>query len=74
MPIYAYKALSATGGVQTGEVDAADRPEALRVLDRRGLQPVSLKESASSAINAPAKKKTKDEAAPGPGESQDKGP
>ncbi len=72
MPIYAYKALSATGGVQTGEVDAADRPEALRVLDRRGLQPVSLKESASSAINAPAKKKAKDDTAPAPAKTKAK--
>ncbi|MEK7953887.1 type II secretion system F family protein [Luteolibacter soli] len=61
MPLYAFKALSSSGGVQTGEVDAADRPEALRVLDKRGLQPVSLKETAASA--APAKKKAK-EAAP----------
>ncbi|MCW1924059.1 type II secretion system F family protein [Luteolibacter arcticus] len=61
MPLFAYKALSSSGGVQTGEVDAADRPEALRVLDKRGLQPVSLKESASAA--ATAKKKAK-EAAP----------
>lgn len=66
MPIYAYKALSSSGGVQTGEVDAADRPEALRVLDRRGLQPVSLKESASKVAAAPPKKKAKSEAAPAP--------
>ncbi len=72
MPIYAYKALSATGGVQTGEVDAADRPEALRVLDRRGLQPVSLKESASSSINAAAKKKAKDPAAAAPAPAKTK--
>jgi general secretion pathway protein F/type IV pilus assembly protein PilC len=54
--------LSASGGVQSGEVDAADRPEALRVLDRRGLQPVSLKESANSTL-APAQKKAKNEPA-----------
>ena len=60
MPLYAYKALSSSGGVQTGEVDAADRPEALRVLDKRGLQPVSLKETAAST--APAKKKAKEPA------------
>ncbi|WP_035615751.1 type II secretion system F family protein [Haloferula sp. BvORR071] len=65
MPIFAYKALSASGGVQTGEVDAADRPEALRVLDRRGLQPVSLKESASGTVSA-AKKKSKNEPGPKP--------
>ncbi len=50
MPLFAYKALSANGSVSTGEIDAADRPEALRVLDRKGLQPVNLKETAPSAI------------------------
>ncbi len=63
MPLFAYKALSASGGVQSGEIDAADRPEAMRVLDRRGLQPVSLKESANSTL-APAKKKAANEPAP----------
>lgn len=61
MPLFAYKALSSTGAVQTGEVDAADRPEALRVLDKRGLQPVSLKESSSATS---AKPKAKEAAAP----------
>ena len=48
MPLYAYKALAANGSVTTGEIDAADRPEALRVLDRKGLQPVNLKEIAAA--------------------------
>ena len=60
MPLFAYKALSSSGGVQTGEVDAADRPEALRLLDKRGLQPVSLKETAAKL--APAKKQAKEPA------------
>lgn len=47
MPVFAYKALSSTGAVQTGQVDAGDRNEALRLLDRRGLQPVSLKQAAA---------------------------
>ena len=63
MPVFSYKALSASGGVQTGEVDAADRPEALRVLDRRGLQPVSLKESVSASSAAAAKKAKPDASA-----------
>lgn len=63
MPLFAYKALSSTGAVQTGELDAADRPEALRVLDKRGLQPVSLKESSSATS---AKPKAKEAAAPVP--------
>ena len=49
MPIFAYKALAANGSVTTGELDAADRPEALRVLDKKGLQPVNLKETAAAA-------------------------
>jgi general secretion pathway protein F len=48
MPIFAYKALTSGGAVTTGEIDAADRPEALRLLDRKGLQPVNLKESAAA--------------------------
>jgi type II secretory pathway component PulF len=64
MPIFAYKALAANGSVTTGELDAADRPEALRMLDRKGLQPVNLKETAAAAsakkTNAGAKSKTDD--------------
>ena len=54
MPLFAYKALNAKGSVTTGEFDAADRTEALRVLDRRGLQPVSLRETATAAAAAVA--------------------
>ena len=65
MPVFAYKALAANGSVTTGEIDAADRPEALRVLDKRGLQPVNLKESASATAatkkKAPAKSKSQPE-------------
>ncbi len=52
MPKFAYKALAANGSVTTGELDAADRPEALRVLDRKGLQPVNLKETAAAVGSA----------------------
>jgi len=48
MPVFAYKALASNGSVTSGEIDAADRPEALRLLDRKGLQPVNLRESSSS--------------------------
>ncbi len=56
MPLYAYKALATNGAVSTGEIDAADRPEALRMLDRKGLQPVNLKETTRPA---PKQKSTK---------------
>jgi type II secretory pathway component PulF len=66
MPIFAYKALATNGSVTTGEIDAADRPEALRLLDKKGLQPVNLRESTSSApVSKRGKEKTaaaKDEA------------
>lgn len=54
MPLFSYKALSTNGTVATGEIEAADRPEALRTLDKRGLRPVNVKESAKAI---PAKKK-----------------
>ena len=55
MPLFSYKALSTNGTVATGEIEAADRPEALRTLDKRGLRPVNVKESAKAI---PAKKKS----------------
>ena len=45
MPVFAYKALSTHGNVTSGEIDAADRHDALRQLDRKGLQPVNLQET-----------------------------
>ena len=54
MPLFTYKALSTNGTVATGEIEAADRPEALRTLDKRGLRPVNVKESAKVT---PVKKK-----------------
>jgi general secretion pathway protein F len=64
MPIFAYKALAANGSVTNGELDATDRPEALRMLDRKGLQPVNLKEIAA-AVSA---KKTNNNAKTKPDE------
>ncbi len=54
MPLFAYKALAANGSVTSGEIDATDRPEALRVLDRKGLQPVNLRETAAANRRSPA--------------------
>ncbi len=65
MPHFSYKALATNGTVATGEIEASDRPEALRALDKRGLQPVNLKESAKAVPVKAAKKK---EAAPRPKE------
>lgn len=66
MPAFSYKAINAKGAVSEGQIDAVDRGEALRLLDRKGLQPVSLRENASvnavsakpSKTTAPSKKKS----------------
>ncbi|NNM28795.1 MAG: type II secretion system F family protein [Akkermansiaceae bacterium] len=58
MASFAYKALEGNGSVTTGEIDANDRGEALRILDRKGLQPVKLtQKSGGGAAPAPAAKK-----------------
>jgi general secretion pathway protein F len=64
MPLFAYKALASNGTVTQGEIDATDRPDALRVLDRKGLQPIDLKQTA--AVSA---KKTASESKPSAHES-----
>ena len=42
MAVFTYKALAKDGAVNQGEITAVDRPEALKLLDKRGLQPVKL--------------------------------
>lgn len=49
MPLFQYEAVSTTGQRSTGEVDAADRGEAIRKLARRGLQPSAVREGAAAA-------------------------
>ncbi|MEJ6571606.1 MAG: type II secretion system F family protein [Akkermansiaceae bacterium] len=47
MGVFTYKALGKNGAVSNGEITADDRPEALRLLGKRGLQPVNLTESSA---------------------------
>ena len=49
MASFTYKALSSNGSVVSGSLDAGDRGEVLRQLDRKGLQPVSITVGADSA-------------------------
>lgn len=59
MPVFSYKALNSSGGVATGELDAADRPDALRMLDKKGLQPVSLRENSAATVPSASKNKAR---------------
>jgi len=79
MPIYVYKALTASGSVTTGELDAEDRHEALRRLDRKGLQPVHVRQGGDpghAAKRSKAAKSTsrKPGVAAKPGEEFGEGP
>ncbi len=56
MATYTYKALGKNGDLDTGEITAADRPEALKVLGRRGLQPVKLSLNTASGSSREEKK------------------
>lgn len=49
MASFHYKALQADGSVAEGQLDAADRREALRVISARGLRPVKLTDAAAAA-------------------------
>lgn len=63
MPIYVYKALTASGSVTTGELDAEDRHEALRRLDRKGLQPVQVTQGGESPKGAASRSGAKQRSA-----------
>lgn len=45
MPTFSYKALQSDGRMANGTTEAANRPEALRSLEARGLRPVSVTEA-----------------------------
>lgn len=55
MAVFNYKALGTGGAVVTGELTAADRGEALRQLDKKGLQPVKVAEAAIVKAASPGK-------------------
>jgi type II secretory pathway component PulF len=49
MPQFAYKALQADGVLMEGLLDASNRQEAMRQVERRGLKPIKLAESGNGA-------------------------
>ncbi len=56
MAIFTYTALKRDGSIATGDLNAADKAEALRKLERSQLQPVSVKPKAGGAADEPAAK------------------
>ncbi len=56
MPTFKYKALQANGSVAEGVLEASGRPEALRLMETRGLRPVNLVEKAGAAVKKGAGK------------------
>ena len=40
MPTFHYRALQSGGRISEGTLDAGSRPEAMRLLEQRGLRPV----------------------------------
>ena len=74
MAVFAYRALGAGGSVVTGELTASDRGEALRQLDRKGLQPVRVTESSLATPTKEKGKKGKTAAAPTKKKPQAKAP
>ncbi|MBT8037768.1 MAG: type II secretion system F family protein [Verrucomicrobiae bacterium] len=64
MAVFTYKALAQDGSVSRGEIAADDRSEALKVLGKRGLQPVKLT-AVSGSTDAKATPKGKSSRAEG---------
>jgi len=44
MPLFHYKGLAANGAVAEGQIEAGGRPEALRLIEAKGLRPITLAE------------------------------
>jgi general secretion pathway protein F len=65
MPTFAYSALKPDGSLARGELTATDRGEAMRRLDRSGLQPVSISvKDGNGAVPADAAAKKSSDATP----------
>lgn len=56
MAAFAYKAVTQEGRLETGELEAADAEAVLRILDRRGLIPVSVDERKAGARGSAARR------------------
>src|SRR4051812_19807931 len=66
MPTFRYKALQSGGGIAEGDIEAGGRQEAFRLMEDKGLRPISLTEGRNGkAQKAPPKaNKTAPKSAP----------
>ncbi|MEN9778177.1 MAG: hypothetical protein RJB04_1932, partial [Verrucomicrobiota bacterium] len=62
MPTFTYRALQADGRMADGTAEAASRPEAMRVIEARGLRPVSVTEVRGSGSGSRSVKTAPDAA------------
>lgn len=53
MPVFQYKALGSGGAVTEGQLEAGGRQEAFRLMEARGLRPISLAEHGAGANGKP---------------------
>ena len=59
MPAFSYDAIDASGAVSSGEIQAASRVEAYRLLRARGLQPSSLRDGGGTSTAAATQTRAK---------------
>jgi type II secretory pathway component PulF len=65
VPVYDYKALQGGGGVAQGQLEAGGRHEAFRLMEGRGLRPISLVERSNGRNGKPSKAKQANESETG---------
>ncbi len=58
MPLFDYRALQVDGAIAQGQLEAAGRAEAFRLMEGKGLRPISLAERAAGVQPAKAKTET----------------
>ena len=70
MPVFTYRALQVNGGISEGQIEAGGRQEAFRLMEGRGLRPISLAERSGSNGNGNGNGKAKAAAAKAPANGQ----
>jgi type II secretory pathway component PulF len=64
MPLFQYKAFQAAGGVAEGQIEASGRADAFRLMEEKGLKPISLAEKVAGKGGAKSSSTSGQPAAP----------